>query len=84
MTEFLKFFDELVKSFPLHLDISYNKTCDWVISIYKKGCAADYPNSPHNGEDAILVNVQDCDMELCFAMAHVQLKEWLSDRRGGY
>ena len=84
MTEFLKFFDELTHNFPLHLSISYNKTCDWSIYIYKKGCAADYPNSPHNGEDAILVDVQHCDMELCFAMAQVELKEWLSDHRGGY
>ena len=84
MAEFLKFFDELAHIFPLHLSISYNKTCDWSICIYKKGCAADYPDSPHDGEDAMLVHVQHCDMELCFAMAQVELKEWLLKHRGGY
>ena len=84
MTEFLKFFDELVKSFPLHLDISYNQTCDWVIYIYKKGFAWEYPGSRRDGNDAVLVYAQNHDMELCFAMAQIQLKEWLSEHRGGY
>ena len=37
-----------------------------------------------NGEDAVVVNVQDGDMELCFARAHVVLKDWLSENNGGY
>ena len=37
-----------------------------------------------NGEDVTLVQVQGVDMELCFAKAHVQLKEWLLEHEGGY
>ena len=84
MSDFLRFLDEILKQFPLHIEISYNKTCDWEIYIYKKGCAQDYPNSEKYGEDAIVVNVQDGDMELCFARAHVALKGWLSENNGGY
>lgn len=84
MQDFLKFFDEKVHDFPMHLEITYSKICDWSINIYKKGCAEDYPNSKHTGNDAIVVSVQDCDMELCFAKAHVALKEWLLEHNGGY
>ena len=52
--------------------------------IYKKGCAADYPNAEHRGDDVVIVQEQDLDMELCFARAHVALKEWLVEYAGGY
>lgn len=84
MSDFLRFLNKILKDFPMHIEISYNKTCDWGIYIYKKGCAQDYPNSESYEEDAIIVNVQDCDMELCFARAHVALKDWLSENNGGY
>lgn len=84
MQDFLKFFDEKAKSFPMHLAITYSKICDWNICIYKKGCAEDYPNSEKDGEDALIVYVQDGDMELCFAKAHVALKEWLLEHNDGY
>lgn len=84
MNDFLKFLDEKLKTFPMHVEIIYNKTCDWIIYIYKKGCASDYPNSIKRDEDAVIANVNDPDMELCFAKAHVELKEWLSEHRGGY
>ena len=77
MNEFLKFFDEKAQSYPMHLEITYCKICDWTILIYKKGCAED-------GTDLVLVDVQDGDMELCFARAHVALKDWLSENEGGY
>lgn len=84
MNEFLTFFDEICSHFPMHLEIGYSKVCDWTILIYKKGCANDYPNAYHDGDDVIIVQVSDCDMELCFAKAHVELKEWLSEYEGGY
>lgn len=84
MSDFLKFLGDLVLRFPLHVDIGYNKIADWCIEIYKRGCADDYPNSPRDGNDAVLVRVQDADMELAFAKAHVQLKEWLSEYNNGY
>lgn len=84
MHDFMKFLEEKVMSFPMHVEISYNSTCDWSIYIYKKGCAEDYPDSEKNGNDAVIVYVQDCDMELCYAKAHVALKEWLLQNEGGY
>ena len=84
MDDFLKFYDQLRHNFPLHLEISQSKKCDWCIYIYKKGCASDYPNADIRGEDVVLVEEQDCDMELCFAKAHVALKEWLLEYNGGY
>lgn len=84
MNEFLRFFDEKAEDFPMHLDIHYSKITDWAICVYKKGCATDYPNSIHVGEDAIIVSENDCDMELVFAKAYVALKEWLSEYEGGY
>ena len=84
MDDFLKFYDQLSDNFPLHLEISKCKITDWSIYIYKKECADLYPNADCFGSDVILVNVQDSDMELCFAKAHVALKEWLLEYRGGY
>ena len=84
MNDFLNFFDSKSKTFPMHLEILYNKTCDWSIYIYKKGCAEYYPNSEKYENDAVICMAQSCDMELAFAMAQVQLKEWLSEHEGGY
>lgn len=77
MNEFLKFFNEQVREYPMHLEIGYSKTIDWVIYIYKRGCGED-------GKDLVIVNESDVDMELCFAKAQVQLKEWLRENEGGY
>lgn len=84
MKDFLRFFNEKRRSFPMHIEICYSNIIDWCIYIYKKGCSEYYPNSEKNGEDAIICNVQDCDMELAFAKAHVALKEWLLENTGGY
>lgn len=84
MNEFLKFFDEKVRSFPMHLEINYSKICDWSIYIYKKGCAADYPDAIHDIDDVVIVNEQDGDIELCFAKAYIALKKWLIEFDGGY
>ena len=84
MSDFLRFINKLVEDFPLHIEITYNKTADWMIYIYRKGCGTDYPSSQRVGEDAVVVCVQDGDMELCFAKAHIALKEWLCDNLGGY
>lgn len=85
MDDFLRFFDKKREQFPMHLDIYYGKISDWNINVWKKGCAEDYPgcNTNENG-DVIIVQVQECDMELAFAKAHVQLKDWLSEFEGGY
>ena len=77
MNDFLKFFDEQIKVYPMHLEIGYNKVSDWTVHIYKRGCG-------EKGKDLEIVDASDQDMELCFAMAQVQLKEWLSEHEGGY
>ena len=84
MSDFMRFIQNLVGNFPLHIEIGYSKTTDWSIQIYKKGCAEDYPNSRKFQNDAIVCTVQSCDMELAFAKAHVEVKEWLSENMGGY
>jgi hypothetical protein len=84
MNEFLRFFSNKTKDFPMHLEIGYNKTADWGIYIYKKGCAKDYPDSFCLDNDAVICQVQNSDMEMAFAEAQVQLKRWLLDNEGGY
>lgn len=77
MSDFLKFFDDKVNNYPMHMNIYYSKIMDWCIHIWKKGC-------DESGKDIEILSVQDSDMELCFAKAHVALKEWLSQNEGGY
>ena len=77
MNEFLRFFNTKLDELSMHMEIYYSKVMDWSIRVWRKG-AGD------NGEDVTLVQVQDVDMELCFAKAHVQLKEWLLEHEGGY
>lgn len=77
MIEFLKFFNDKVHDYPMHLEIGYNKICDWTIHIYKKGCR-------ENDKDLSVVDAQSCDMELLFAIAQIQFKEWLLQNMGGY
>ena len=84
MTEFLLFMNDLKDSFPFHLEIYYSKVMDWCITVTKKNCANEYPNSPRIGNDAVIASVQENDMQLCFAKAHVAVKEWLIENNGGY
>ena len=84
MDDFLKFFYEKVQSYQMHLSISYSKIIDWCIEVTKIGCADMYPDAVHSGNDVVIVQVQHSDMELAFAKAHVELKEWLLEHDGGY
>ena len=84
MYDFLKFIDDLRHSFPVHVEIYYSRVMDWCIKVYKQGCAKHYPGTPCDGEDALLCNVQSCDMELAFAQAHAAVKNWMLEYNGGY
>jgi hypothetical protein len=84
MNDFLIFFDDLKRRFPMHLEITYSKICDWTIRIYKKNMAHEYPEARHDGFDVIMVCESELDMELCFAKAHVALKEWMLEFNDGY
>lgn len=61
----------------MHLEIYFNKTMNWCIYVYRKGCG-------ENGEDLTLVDVTSCDIDLAFAKAQVQLKNWFLENEGGY
>ena len=87
MNEFLNFVDGLRHRMAFHLEIYYSRVMDWTITIYRKGCAELYPDAAlcgENQQDVVMVEVQDPDMELCFAKAHVALKEWLLKNSKGY
>ena len=90
MNEFMKFIDDLAHRFPLHVEIYFSKVMDWCVTVYRKGCAEDYPGTPvryydcEKTNDACLCDVQDSDMELAFAKAHVAVKEWMLKYNGGY
>ena len=84
MSDFLKFVAEKVKDFPMHVEISYSRTCDWTIYIFNAGCSRDYPKAMCVGDDVVIVHEQDCDLQYCCAKAHVALKDWLMEFDGGY
>lgn len=84
MNDFLLFIDDLKSRFAVHVEITYSKTCDWMVYVYKKGCADDYPMSERNENDVVLCKVQHPDMEFAFAKAQVAVKEWLMENNGGY
>lgn len=77
MVELFNFLAELVKNYPIHVELYYSKIMDWTIRIYKKGCA-------DKGEDVEIVNEQDCDLSYLAAKAYVRLKDWLLENEGGY
>ena len=77
MQEFMQFFNSKTKDYPMHLEIYYSKVMDWCIHVYKKGCG-------DNGSDLEILYIQESDIELCFAKAQVELKEWLLENKGGY
>lgn len=76
MDEFLRFFNQLRKKYDFCLDVGYTQTTDWSIRV-----GYDYLH-PKFG-DAI-VSTQHCDIDLVFAKAQVELKEWLLKNEGGY
>lgn len=84
MSDFLRFFNDKVRSFPMHFDLNYCKTCDWTLKITKKYCARDYPGANAEDDDVVIFRDSDLDLELLFAKAHVALKEWLIEYEGGY
>lgn len=78
MEEFLRFFDSKVSDgFYMRLEISYSKIADYCIRVWRQGTGPD-------GKDQELVRAEDCDIELAFARAYIQLKTWLRDHEGGY
>ena len=85
MELFLKWLDEMSDNYSsMHVEIGHNKTCEWNIYIYMKDCARKYPHSKTSGQNAIICNIQSGDVELAFAKAQCEVKEWFLDNLGGY
>ena len=84
MDDFLRFFKDKVKVFPMHFALTYSKTCDWELEITKHNCAEYYPGAEIEDYDVIIFRGQDFDLELLCAKAHAALKEWLLEYEGGY
>lgn len=76
MDDFLKFYDSIKNNHGWALEIYHSSIMDWAITIGYK------VTHPKHGET--ILHVQHCDMELTFAMAHVELKKWLLENEGGY
>lgn len=74
MDDFLRFFNQQRKTIPMHMEIYYSSIVDWDIHVW----------IDHGESKEEILNIQDCDMELCFARAQVSLKEWLLANKGGY
>ena len=77
MDDFLKFFAEKTKHYPMCFSLSYSKSCYWCLRIWREKCVDDW-------FDEEVCYIEHCDIELIFAKAHVALKEFLLKKEGGY
>lgn len=75
MVEFLRFYDESNEG-AWSLEIYHSSIMDWCITIGYK--------TTHHKHGEVIINVQGCDMDLVFAKAQVNFKEWLLENQGGY
>ena len=76
MEAFLKFFDSIADQNEFNLEIYYSSIVDWCITVGYKSTSKNH--------GVKVISVQECDPELAFAKAQVQLKEWISTNKGGY
>lgn len=76
MYDFLKFYNLIANSRGYKLEIYHSSIVDWCIAVGYK------VTHPKHGEQ--IISIQDGDMELAFAKAHVALKEWMLEHEGGY
>lgn len=75
MKEFVRFYKKKNRG-DWTLDIYHSSIMDWCITVGYK------TTNEKNGQ--IIINIQDCDVDLAFAKAQVALKEWLLEHQGGY
>ncbi|KAF6620515.1 hypothetical protein HFE03_07640 [Paenibacillus sp. EKM102P] len=77
MEEFIKFYDSIKKYHKSWtLEVYHSDVLDWCISVgYRIG---------HPWHGRTIIHVQSNDIELAFAKAQVELKEWLLEKDGGY
>lgn len=85
MNDFLKFFAEKVKSFPMTIEITnYQKPNKYSIIVWTENHAGRYSDEIAEGDDVVMCSVLDSDIELAFAKAHTELKLWFRSHDGGY
>ena len=76
-SNFLEWFDEVIGNTPMHFELTYSKTTDWFIQIWRKGTGKD-------DADETIIRCQDIDLSLLFAKAEIAVKEYLIKTNGGY
>lgn len=76
MEVFLKFYNEINFKNGFALNIYHSSIVDWSITV---GYKASHPKK----DEAIIV-IRESDMELAFAKAQVELKQWLLENKDGY
>jgi len=76
MYDFLKFYDSISHNKGWALDIYNSSIMDWCITL---GYKTTHPKS-----NETIFTVQSSDLELVFAMAQIELKNWLLENEGGY
>jgi hypothetical protein len=77
VSDFLKFFNEVAQPYGLLLSVDCNNINEWNVLIQKRIYEKDKDNIG-------ICNIRSYDMELCFAQAQVELKNWLTENMGGY
>ena len=68
---------EIVKVHKFHIEFYYSSITDWCLTITRKGCAED-------GSDIVVFDDECCDLSLLLAKAEVAVKEYCSEKLGGY
>ncbi|RBP59302.1 hypothetical protein DES36_11927 [Alkalibaculum bacchi] len=76
MEAFLKFYNEINFKNGFALYIYHSSIVDWCITIGYKA------SHPKHGEE--IIKIHNSDMELAFAKAQVEFKQWLLENKGGY
>lgn len=61
---------QAAQDYTMHLELTYSKTCDWRLHIWKKGCGSD-------GGDLEICNIQDCDLRSVLEEGAYFVKQYL-------
>jgi hypothetical protein len=76
MKSFLKFYEKIRDQHGFKIEIYNSSIMEWCIDI-------GYKVTMENKEYKV-ISVQSSDLDLAFAMAQVELKKWLLEKKGGY
>lgn len=69
--------ERLLKLRKCHFEMTYCKTCDFIIRLWLK----DYNN---DNSDLIIFEGQDVDLDYLVCKCKVAYKDWLLENEGGY